>query len=83
MAGWDTGFVKIDKTWKQDKALWNHSSHKNWYTKYIMKVQNLKNLIDKAFIIIIIDATTEAVQGRATVSWVRHAIVHIEGTKVY
>ena len=27
-----------------------YSSHKNWYTKYITKVQNLKNLKDKAYV---------------------------------
>ena len=49
MAGCDTGFVEIDKIWSQDKALRKYSSHKNWYTKYITKVQNLKNLTDKAY----------------------------------
>ena len=49
MAGCDTGFVLIDETWSQDKALRKYSSHKNWYTKFITKVQNLKNLNDKAY----------------------------------
>ena len=49
MAGYDTGFVEIDEIWSQDKALRKYSSHKNWYTKYITKVQNLKNLNDKAY----------------------------------
>ena len=49
MAGCDTGFVEIDETWTQDKALRKYFSHKNWYTKYILKVQNLKNLNDKAY----------------------------------
>ena len=44
MAGCDTGFVEIDETWTQDKALRKYSSHKNWYAKYIAKVQNLKDL---------------------------------------
>ena len=49
MAGCDTGFVEIDETWTQDKALQKYSSHKNWYSKYISEVQNLKNLNDKAY----------------------------------
>ena len=49
MAGCDTGFVEIDETWTQDKALHKYSSHKNWYAKYIAKVQNLKDLNDKAY----------------------------------
>ena len=49
MVGCDTGFVEIDETWTQDKALGKYSSDKNWYTKYISKVQNLKNLNDKAY----------------------------------
>ena len=49
MAGCDTGFVEIDKTWIPEKASRKYSSHKNWYTKYITKVQNLKDLNDKAY----------------------------------
>ena len=49
MAGCDTGLVEIDKTWTQDQVLRKNSSHKNWYSKYISKVQNLKNLNDKAY----------------------------------
>ena len=49
MAGCDTGFVEIDETWTKDKALRKYSSHKNWYAKYIAKVQNLKELNDKAY----------------------------------
>ena len=49
MAGCDTGFVKIYETWTQDKALRKYFSHKNWYTKYIAKVQNLKDLKGKAY----------------------------------
>ena len=49
MAGCDTGFVKIDETWTKEKALRKYSLHKNWYTKYITKVQNLKDLNDKAY----------------------------------
>ena len=33
MAGKDTGFVEIDKTWNKDKALLEYSSRKNWYAK--------------------------------------------------
>ena len=49
MAGCNTGFIEIDETWTQDKALWKYSSHNNWYTKYISKVQNLKNLNNKVY----------------------------------
>ena len=49
MTGCDTGLVKIDKTWSKEKALRKYSSHKNWYTKYISKVQNLIFLNDKAY----------------------------------
>ena len=49
MAGCDTGFVESDETWTHYKTLRKYSSHKNWYTKYISKVQNLKNLNDKAY----------------------------------
>ena len=49
MVGCDTGFVEIDEMWNQDKALQKYLSHKNWYPKYIAKVQNLKNLNGKAY----------------------------------
>ena len=49
MAGCDKGFVEIDEKWTQEKALRKYSSHKNWYTKYITQVQNLKELNDKAY----------------------------------
>ena len=49
MAGCDTGFVDIDETWNQATALRKYSSHKTWYSKFIVKVQNLKELNDKAF----------------------------------
>ena len=49
MAGCDTGFIEIDATWNDEVGLRKYSSHKNWYTKYIKKVDNLKDLLDKAF----------------------------------
>ena len=49
MAGCDTWFVEIDETWFQEKALGKYSSDKNWFSKYISKVQNIKNLNDKAY----------------------------------
>ena len=49
MAGCDTGFIDIDDTWNQATALQKYSSHKSWYSKFIVKVQNLKELNDKAF----------------------------------
>ena len=54
MAGCNTGFVNIDETWTQDKALQKYSSHKKWYTKYISKVQNLKNLNEGLRLIIVV-----------------------------
>lgn len=32
-----------------EKALRKYWLHKNWYSKYIAKVQNLKNLNDEAY----------------------------------
>ena len=49
MAGCDTGFIDIDDTWNQATALREYSSHKSWYSKFIVKVQNLKDLNDKAY----------------------------------
>ena len=49
MAGCDTGFIDIDETWNQATALRKYSSHKSWYSKFIVKVQNLKDLNDKAY----------------------------------
>ena len=40
------GFVKINKTWTQEKALHKYSMHKHWY---ISEVQNLKDLNNKAY----------------------------------
>ena len=49
MAGCDIGFIDIDDSWNQATALRKYSSHKSWYSKFIVKVQNLKDLNDKAF----------------------------------
>ena len=49
MAGCDTGFIDIDDTWNQATALQKNSSHKSWYSKFIVKIQNLKDLNDKAY----------------------------------
>ena len=49
MAGCETGFIDIDETWTQATALRKYSSHKSWYSKFIAKVQNLKDLNDKAY----------------------------------
>ena len=48
MAGCETGFIDIDEMWTQATALRKYSSHKSWYSKFILKVQNLKDLNDKA-----------------------------------
>ena len=49
MAGCDTGFIDVDETWTQATALRKYLSHKSWYSKFIVKVQNLKDLNDKAY----------------------------------
>ena len=49
MAGCDTGFIDIDDSWNLATALRKYSSHKSWYSKFIVKVQNLEDLNDKAF----------------------------------
>ena len=49
MVGCDTGLIDIDETWNQETALRKYSSHKNWYSKFVVKVQNLKDLNDKAY----------------------------------
>ena len=49
MAGYKTGFIDIDETWTQATTLKKYTSHKSWYGKFIAKVQNLKNLNDKAY----------------------------------
>ena len=49
IAGCDTGFIDIDETWNLATALRKYSSHKSWYSKFIVKVQNLKDLNDKAY----------------------------------
>ena len=49
MAGCDTGFIDIDETWNHTTALRIYSSHKSWYSKFVVKVQNLKDLNGKAY----------------------------------
>ena len=49
MAGCDTGFIDIDEIWTQATALRKYSCHKSWYSKFIVKVQNLRDLNDKAY----------------------------------
>ena len=49
MAGCDTGFIDIDETWNLATAIRKYSSHKSWYSKFVVKVQNLKDLNDKAY----------------------------------
>ena len=49
MAGCDTGFIEIDDTWNRATVLRKYSSHKSWYSKFVVKVQNLKELNDKAY----------------------------------
>ena len=49
MAGCDTGYVDIDATWTEDIGLRKYSSHKSWYSRYIHKVQNLSDLLDRSY----------------------------------
>ena len=49
MAGCDPGFIDVDETWNQTTALRKYLSHKSWYSKCIVKVQNLKDRSDKAY----------------------------------
>ena len=49
MVGCDTGLIDVDDTWNQATALRKYLSHKSWYFKFIVKVQNLKDFSDKAY----------------------------------
>ena len=47
--GCDTGFVEIDEDCSVESALRSFSAHRRWVAKYLGKVYNLMNLLDKQF----------------------------------